>query len=84
METKNYECSDCKQCLEILSIVADEEATQEQLNFFNQHIVNCEKCMDCFEVEKTLKDKIKQRIERREVPQEILSFIQKNCTEVTS
>lgn len=72
-------CGDCSHCLEILQIVADGEASPQEIQFFEEHICECSHCKECFEVEQNLRICLQQRLEKRLVPQEIIHFVQCIC-----
>jgi anti-sigma factor (TIGR02949 family) len=76
--TTNQEitCTDCKECLEALQIVLDGEATQKEINFVYEHIDHCSHCLDCYEVDKTLRETIQLKIEKKCVPSDLIVFIQ--------
>jgi predicted anti-sigma-YlaC factor YlaD len=71
-----YSCDECKTFLEILQIVLDNEADDEQVAFVNEHIGNCGYCFECYEVDKTLRQTIRQKIQRISTPQELTLLIQ--------
>lgn len=75
-------CPDCDKCLEILQSVADNQACIEEKDYFFAHIMDCPHCLECFELEKGLKDCIKMKLERKCVPIELLETIERFASKV--
>lgn len=73
---QDHSCDHCKECLEILQLVADGEANEEQRAYFHNHILECEHCMECYDTEKYMKDCIKQKIAKMKVPLDVLPIIE--------
>ncbi len=71
-----YSCQECKTFLEVLQVVLDNEANEEQIEFVNEHIDNCGYCFECYEVDKTLKQTISQKIEKINTPKDLTLLIQ--------
>jgi anti-sigma factor (TIGR02949 family) len=73
--TKKGPKSCCKDCVSILYPVIDGEATEEEINYLNEHIHECSPCFKHYEIEKAVKEVVKHRIEKREVPANLLDCI---------
>ncbi len=71
-----YSCEECKEFLEVLQLVLDNEATPEQIEFVDEHIENCGYCLECYEVDKTLRQTVKQKVQRIHSPQDLTLLIQ--------
>ena len=61
-------CSDYDKCLRILNLILDNEATAKQEDFFYSHIENCMTCFAHFNVEKQIRQLIKEKIGNKTVP----------------
>lgn len=68
-------CPECIRFLEVLQIVLDGEASEEDCNFVEARIAKCNYCLDCYETDKALRDAIKGQLNRREVPQDLVDCI---------
>lgn len=68
MESDNG-VSTCTECLEILEIMLDNEASKEQQNYVNEHIEGCLHCFEHMEVEKQIRELIKTKIAQLPVPE---------------
>ncbi len=72
----------CNECLEILELMLDNEASKEQESYVNEHIESCIHCFEHMQVEKEIRELIKTKIAQLPVPDglasEIRSKIQMN------
>lgn len=83
METSEIsECSSCKQCLQVLQIVLDGEASEVEYEFVQSHIQTCGHCLECYEVDKTLREVVKEKIMHISVPSDLVQLIQIKISEV--
>ncbi|WP_026999733.1 hypothetical protein [Eisenibacter elegans] len=76
MNSKQHSCTCQTCCSDLLPLVIDQEASAEVMEMFFEHVVNCEHCQRCYEVEKCLKDKIKNACQGKCVPEELVNTIQ--------
>ena len=65
----------CKEVLKNLYLIVDGEATKEQEEYFNRHIEQCIPCLNSYSLEKSVKEFLNSRIEKRPVPQSVLDNI---------
>jgi mycothiol system anti-sigma-R factor len=56
-------------------MVLDGEASPEQQEKFMTHIDTCSHCFECYEVDKSVKELVKYKIENREVPNNLIDTI---------
>lgn len=76
MKKKNDEQSECEKFLGLVQLFLDDEASSSQASYINDHIDKCAPCLKHLSVEKELRELIKQKIERKEVPQELIQAIE--------
>lgn len=73
----------CKDCLCRLNSVLDGEATKEEMIYLQEHIEKCSPCYNHYNIEKSVKEVIKHKLEQRPVPANLIDSIrgniQKNC-----
>ncbi len=67
-------CKECQHCLETLELVLDKEASEEDKAYVKLHLETCTHCWDCYEVDKTLREKLKEKISKK-CPNELLKCI---------
>lgn len=86
MEGKE-ESSNCKEftkCMEILHLMLDNEATEEQKQYVNKHIDSCMICFEQYEVEKQIRDLIKSKIANQPVPSDLINQIRSKIQTISS
>jgi len=73
----------CKDCLCKLYSVLDGEATTDEVHYLNDHIDHCKPCYNHYQIEKSVKEVIKHKLEKRPVPTDLINSIKtkidKNC-----
>ena len=73
----------CKDCLCKLNLVLDGEGTEEEIQYLQNHIEECAPCYNHYNIEKSVKEVIKHKIEQRPVPPNLIDSIRgninKNC-----
>jgi anti-sigma factor (TIGR02949 family) len=65
----------CKDCVRNLYSVLDGEASKDQEEYFRNHINECSPCFNRYEIDKSVKEVIKLKVEHRDVPQSLISSI---------
>ncbi len=61
-------CTEFKKCLEILHLMLDNEATDDQEQYLNSHIEACMYCFEQYEVEKQIRELLKVKLANQTVP----------------
>ncbi len=84
MEKINEEKSDCEKFLGLVQLLIDDEANSSQKSYINDHIDECAPCLKHLEVEKEFRELVKQKIERKEVPQELIQAIETKIKDLVS
>jgi hypothetical protein len=64
-----------QKCMEVVSLILDGEATDEQIAFFEAKIKCCEKSMGVFNLEKSIKEALQSRICKKEVSPKVLDIL---------
>lgn len=67
-DKKSSTCSEFNKCLEILYLMLDNEASEEQEDYLNKHFEKCLFCFEQYEVEKQIRELIKTKIAKMPVP----------------
>ncbi len=66
---------ECEKFIKVLYNVLDGEASAEDTQFVKELITKCDYCKECYETHEELKATIREKVSRKEVPGELLSFI---------
>ena len=65
----------CDECLELLELILDNEATSEQKEYFANHVDNCKDCYEYYNLELTIKKLLKEKIGSQPVPSDLIDSI---------
>jgi anti-sigma factor (TIGR02949 family) len=68
-------CSEFSKCMEILELMLDNEATDEQQRFVIDHIDNCIFCFEQYQVETHIRELIKTKVANLPVPEGLANEI---------
>ena len=68
-------CSDFDKCMRILNLVLDGEASAEEEEYFFSHIESCMICFAHFNVEKKIRELIKRKLNKKNIPIELVTDI---------
>jgi len=66
---------DCSKCREIIHLIVDCEACEEQMSHFKDSISKCQECMDYLNNHKNLLSIIKEKTGRKCCPEKIANAI---------
>lgn len=66
---------DHNECLKILNLVLDEEAGPKEQEYFKKHIENCMPYYEIYNVDKAIKELIRQKCYDKEVPSDLVDQI---------
>jgi len=75
------ECPERKKCLETLEMILDGELNDDEQADYRDHISQCWSCFQDYKLEKAIRDLIKIKMERKEVPQQLLTIIKDRISE---
>lgn len=65
----------CQRCLELLERVTDGEASPEDEKDFHKHIDDCLPCYEVYNLEKSIKEMLKTKVEKKQVPEDLIQSI---------
>lgn len=68
-------CENHEKCMEMIQAVLDGSATAEEINTFNKNIKECMPCIEGHNLEKSIKDALKIKLEKKCCPESTLSKI---------
>lgn len=78
---KSAGCSESSECMKLLQLMLDDEATESEAQKFNDHIEKCMPCYQYYNLEKTIKQVIQTKIERKTVPVDLVESIKSKIKE---
>ena len=67
--------ADHQECMRILSLVLDEEATPEQREYYNKHLKDCMPYYEIYNLDLAIKDLIKKNCAGQPVPSDLAQSI---------
>lgn len=65
----------CQRCLELLELITDGEATPEEERQFRKHIDDCLPCYETFNLEQSIKEMLRTKLEKKQVPEDLINAI---------
>ena len=69
------ECKESKKCMEILQLLLDGEATNDEEQYYLKHIDCCMPCYEYYNLEKAIKEILQTKVARKPVPQDLVENI---------
>lgn len=73
----------CKEILKKAMMMMDGELTDDEQRQFVSHIEKCPKCLDKYNIEKSLKEFMCNKIQRKHMPDDFISNIKNNITKAS-
>jgi anti-sigma factor (TIGR02949 family) len=71
-------------CTELLQLVIDGQATEEQHQELMQHLEKCENCRKEYLLSKTIKDSLKNHVKANGTPSGLVNSIQNKISETAA
>ncbi len=65
----------CQRCLELLELITDGEASQEEERQFRKHVDECLPCYESFNLEQSIKEMLQTKLEKKPVPDDLIQSI---------
>ncbi len=69
---KEKPCEDHEYCINVLNLIIDGEANEEEVSFFNSHIKECLQCSEYYSIEQTIREAIRKKLEKKEAPDDFI------------
>lgn len=69
-------------CLKVIQIILDGEASFEEQKHFDDHIAGCMPCFEQFNLDKSIKLAIQTKIDKMDVPTDLVNSIKLRIGEV--
>jgi len=71
----------CEECLQILELIVDGEATAMQEKHFQDHIDQCLPCFETFNLERSIKTLLQTKLGQKPVPSDLIASIKSRINE---
>ena len=71
-------------CMEMLQLILDGEATAEQQEYFRSHMDKCMPCFKSYNLNMSIKELVKTRCCHDQVPQELVEQIKMQISQITT
>ncbi|NDU98475.1 hypothetical protein GK108_26550 [Spirosoma terrae] len=68
-------CSHRKDCLKMIQLILDGEATDQQLARLKVNLESCQPCIEMYHLEKEVKELLTKRMEKRCCPEQLVATI---------
>lgn len=70
-----HHCENHAKCMQMIQAVIDGSATPEEVEHFKTHMHDCMPCIDGYELEKSIKDALQVKVEKKCCPKSTLMTI---------
>ena len=75
MALNNDEYSECEKFLKLISLLLDNEASEEEEHYISQHMDDCSPCFQKLKTEKEYRDLLRAKVGKVEVPADLVNAI---------
>ncbi len=75
-----HTCEHHEECMKIIQLILDGEATEVEKDHFRNNIDICLPCIKSLELEKCIKDSLCNKIEKRPCPEKLVALIKEKIT----
>lgn len=77
---KKTSCEHQAECMKMVQLIVDGQASDEQINQFKLNMSTCLPCEKGYELEKCIKETIQLRLERKSVPASLIDCIKQRIS----
>ncbi len=74
-------CTNHAECMKAIQLILDGEASKEQLEHFNHNIDKCLPCIQKYNLEKTIRETLRCKLEKKCVPNDLIASIKTKIDE---
>ncbi|MBO9638286.1 hypothetical protein SAMN04488090_4441 [Siphonobacter aquaeclarae] len=79
---KKEHCEHHADCMKLIQMVLDGEATPDEIEHVRQNLGKCLPCENGYNVNKAIKEALQFRVEKRDVPQSLVDCIKSKITDL--
>ncbi len=73
---------ECKKALLLLESIIDGESTVDEEDFFYEHIDECTPCLRHYNIDRTMVNAVKLKIERKKCPESVINSIRQTIKHI--
>ena len=77
---KKTSCEHKAECMKMVQLIVDNQATDEQIVQFEENMAHCLPCEKGYELEKCIKETMKLRLEKKCVPMSLIDCIKQKIS----
>ncbi len=77
---KKTSCEHQAECMKMVQLIVDNQATDDQINQFKQNMNKCLPCEQGYELEKCIKETMQLRLEKKCVPLSLIDCIKQKIS----
>lgn len=81
MKNVKRPCADHDRCINVVNLIIDGEANEEEEAFFYSHIRECFHCAQFYKLEQSIRKAIRDYLEIKEAPEELIMEVRKMVKE---
>ncbi len=67
----------CQRCSELMQLMTDGQASAAEEKEFNKHIYDCLPCYETYQLDKSIKEMLRTKLEKKQVPDDLIESIRK-------
>jgi hypothetical protein len=67
-----YQCENHQKCMKMIQAVLDGSASPEEVEHFKQNLDSCMPCIETYKLEKSVKEAMQAKVEKKCCPQSII------------
>ncbi len=73
-----HSCENHQKCMEMIQAVLDGSATADEMEHFKTNMSECMPCIEGYELENSIKEALKMKVEKKCCPQSVVHKIKSN------
>jgi len=77
-------CPEEQECLKVLEVILDNEATPQEEEQYFAHLQKCWTCFQNYNLETAIRELIKTKLEKKQVPQDLVDRIKNEIEKSTT
>ena len=75
MKNVDSPCTDHDKCINVINLIIDGEANEDEEAFFYSHIQDCLHCSQYYKLEQSIREAIRKKLEIKEAPEDLIQKV---------